>query len=1019
MTNRLRTFRATASGFALAHVDLAIATLAFIVVLGVYVRTLAPSVAEVFDDTLEMQLVAIRMGIAHPTGYPFYSILASLFASLIPIGNAAYRVNLLSAVAGALVAPALYFVARRFACGRRAALAAALLFVFSPVFWSQSVVAEVYSLNALFVAGALLLTLNAGLALRLIAPSPGTLGKTDPVDGASPQIIMLSAFLGLSLTHHRTMVLLLPALAAYLWMQAGGLVVIRRLPFRRILAAFALPLLLYLYIPIRGLVTGSIDGTYQNTLSGFVQWIAGTPYLSFLSENALQQDTRTPAFFAGVFFGQFGAVAVALAVLGALWLLFQGRREFVLLLLAFGSQAVFVLSYRVSDIEVFYLPTFMLFCICAGCGISALFNRARRLAANDSRSGVSGAAATALRWTLMLAGLAAAVLLPLNMLRASFFQEDQSANWTAQEYALEILRQPTEQGATVVGILGEMTLLRYFQETDGLRTDLVLVAADREQDRLNAVDRATKSGSPVYLTRPLSGIEARQSLASFGPLIKVLPAPLTQPPAIRFPRLVDFGGQASLLGYSLNEAPGVFPAASQRTASSRQGLEPRPPASGVEAGQRLRVTLYWQASKKTDENAKISLRLVDPSGRQVAQQDGMPIYDAYPTSAWRPGEVIVDTHYLPVPLGAVPGDYRITLSLYSPSRPDGIQAFDGSVLENHVNLGQVTVARPVKPPSLDGLPARPSEKSGGPGLPGWTEVESLASLGVHHVVRGNFDNQITLFGFGLSRDPLKPGEGVDVTLLWRAERDIDTSYVVFLQVVDGDGKVWASSDSPPLAGNYPTSRWIRGEIVRDTHTLVLPANMPNGDYGIQLGLYRSQESGKERLTVLRWTTRSSDALDLGSATIKGRDRTYMAPVVPRAQPVRFGAGIRLLGYGIVKEANPGGGATVRLTLYFQALTTMDRSYTVFTHLLDSQSRIWAQEDAMPLRGAAPTTTWLAGESITDEFVLSTKPGAPPGDYDLEIGFYDSGSLQRLTVFSDAGATLGDHLLLQDRIKVGP
>ena len=736
MTNRPRTLRTAVGDFALAHGDLVIATLAFIVTIIAYLRTLAPSVAAVFDDTLEMQLVGFRMGIAHPTGYPLYSLLASLFAA-IPFGNVAYRVNLLSAISGALVAPVLYFAARRFACGRRAALAAALLFVFSPIFWSQSVVAEVYSLNSLFVAGGLLLTLDAGLAFRPISPGAGALGRADSSASAFPKIIVLAAFLGLSLTHHRTMILLLPAIVVYLWIRAGGLATIRRLPFGKVCVAFALPLLLYLYIPLRGLVTSSIDGTYQNTLPGFIQWVAGTPYVSFLSENALQQDTRTPAFFAGMFAQQFGGIAAAMALLGALWLLVRARREFILLLLAFAGQAAFVLTYRVSDIEVFYLPAFMLFCISAGCGIAALVDGARQPAIAGARTGIAGVAASALRWTLVLAGFAAAILLPLNMLRTSYFQEDQSDNWTAHEYGLEILRQPTEQGAIVVGILGEMSLLRYFQETEGLRPDLVLVAADQEEDRLNAVDRAARSGSPVYLTRPLPGVEAHQSLASFGPLIKVLPAPLAQPPAIGFPRLVDFGGQASLLGYALNEAPGVFPTAPQRTGSSRQGPEPQRPSSGVEAGKRLGVTLYWRASKKTDENAKISLRLVDPSGRQVAQQDGMPIYDAYPTSAWRPGEVIVDTHYLPIPLGTVPGDYRITLSLYSPSWPDGIQAFDGSTLESHVDLGPVTVARPLKPAALDGLPDRPAQKVGRPSLPGWTEGESLASLGVYHVLRGN------------------------------------------------------------------------------------------------------------------------------------------------------------------------------------------------------------------------------------------------------------------------------------------
>ena len=69
--------------------------------LGLYVRTLAPSVATLFDDSLEFQLVPVLLAIPHPTGYPLYALLGRL-ATLVPFGDAAYRVNLLSAVAAAV-----------------------------------------------------------------------------------------------------------------------------------------------------------------------------------------------------------------------------------------------------------------------------------------------------------------------------------------------------------------------------------------------------------------------------------------------------------------------------------------------------------------------------------------------------------------------------------------------------------------------------------------------------------------------------------------------------------------------------------------------------------------------------------------------------------------------------------------------------------------------------------------------------------------------------------------------------
>ena len=65
--------------------DKTIATALFLMSLALYVRTLAPTVATVFDDSLEFQLVLPTLGIAHPTGYPLYTISGWLFVHLLPV----------------------------------------------------------------------------------------------------------------------------------------------------------------------------------------------------------------------------------------------------------------------------------------------------------------------------------------------------------------------------------------------------------------------------------------------------------------------------------------------------------------------------------------------------------------------------------------------------------------------------------------------------------------------------------------------------------------------------------------------------------------------------------------------------------------------------------------------------------------------------------------------------------------------------------------------------------------------
>ena len=63
-----------------------------------YAATAAPSVATLFDDSLEFQVVLPTLGIAHPSGYPLYTLLGKLFTLLVPFGDPAGRANLLSAL---------------------------------------------------------------------------------------------------------------------------------------------------------------------------------------------------------------------------------------------------------------------------------------------------------------------------------------------------------------------------------------------------------------------------------------------------------------------------------------------------------------------------------------------------------------------------------------------------------------------------------------------------------------------------------------------------------------------------------------------------------------------------------------------------------------------------------------------------------------------------------------------------------------------------------------------------------
>lgn len=118
----------------------------------------APHTVTLEDDAIFIGALHF-FGIPIPPGYPLYTLLGGIFYHLLPLGAPAYKAHLFSAVTGAGAVAAVYAVTALLLPGRLAALAAAAAFATSRAFWSQAIIAEVYTLNALlfFLFVALLL----------------------------------------------------------------------------------------------------------------------------------------------------------------------------------------------------------------------------------------------------------------------------------------------------------------------------------------------------------------------------------------------------------------------------------------------------------------------------------------------------------------------------------------------------------------------------------------------------------------------------------------------------------------------------------------------------------------------------------------------------------------------------------------------------------------------------------------------------------------------------------------------
>lgn len=122
----------------------------FIISLAIYALTLAPTVTG--EDSGELISAAYGFGVAHPPGYPLWTMLAGIFTNIFPFGTVALRANLLSAILSSLSAAVLCAILHRFFEVRRlTALFGSVCFACGLHLWSQAVIAEVYTLHILLV----------------------------------------------------------------------------------------------------------------------------------------------------------------------------------------------------------------------------------------------------------------------------------------------------------------------------------------------------------------------------------------------------------------------------------------------------------------------------------------------------------------------------------------------------------------------------------------------------------------------------------------------------------------------------------------------------------------------------------------------------------------------------------------------------------------------------------------------------------------------------------------------------
>ena len=433
-----------------------VALLLFVACFGCYCLTLAPTITWEHDgvDSGDLITAAYTLGVAHPPGYPLFTILAKLF-TLLPIGEIAYRVNLMSAVLAAGTVSVVFCTILLLGPQRVDALsmvvisaASALLLAFSRVFWSQAIIAEVYSLNALLVA---LIIFFTTLYWRR---------------GETRWLHALAIALGLGLSNHFSCLLLVPG-ALFLVLRKGRLTGTVCLGMA---ALFLAGLSTYLYLPLSSARHPPLDWGGPHTWSGFWWTVSARIYRGYIFALPVAHLPARRASWLSMSAEQFTWLGLALGLVG-IWDLWEEEREWLLFsLTSFGTVVIYALTYNTTDSYVYLIPSYLLFAMWMARGAAYLLREAVIPWMNKGRDHVSSTSRPI--WLVALPLL----LLPVFVLGANLRDLDLSNDREAYEYAATVFAQVPPDAVIIAGTDAHVFSLWYLLYVEGAAPEAAVVA---------------------------------------------------------------------------------------------------------------------------------------------------------------------------------------------------------------------------------------------------------------------------------------------------------------------------------------------------------------------------------------------------------------------------------------------------------------------------------------------------------------------------------------------------------------
>ncbi len=769
-----------------------------------YFFTLSPDILPA--DNGEFQWVAAQLGLAHPPGFPLYTLLAHLFTQLPIEQSPTYLVNLFSAVTSSATLVLVYLIVCQLTQRHLAAITAVIALATSTTFWAQATMANIRSLTAFFAALAILAVVKfhaENRDRRLV------LSDAEVLEIGDRWLLVFVAAMVLGFTHHLSLAFMGLVFVLVVALIDWHFFVAPERWLRPFLVAL-ICLLPLLYLPI-------VDANLR-TIDGFLFHFLGLgfqgDFFYFIQPIVLIDRFKV---MLNVLTFQFHPMLLLGMLIGLVLLCKYHWKIALLLGGSFAIHLFITATYRAPQTVEYMLPAYIPMVVCLGFAVGYLDQFQRR---SDVICGFGQLLIAAFLITAVLQGW-------------QHFPDYRQLHMSkdARDYTQEILENAPENSIILTN-WHWATPFWYLQDVEGMRLDVEVRyippgGESYEQTWAQEIATELENGRNIIATNfDAAAYENLPPAQPFGEAYLFPVQPLTTLPDHFTPKNETLN-DIQILGYHLV-------------------------APQTEPTKETTLTIAWQPrSNSPAPQPPISLfaHLIGFDGRLYAQSDIITIPQAE-------GITLTQFHLTPRP-GALPGDYAIklgqdeaqidltTMTVTPMERPLATQnqtyrpdAENGRILIGYdwdnttpdqprlylhwqTKDGYITETR-------DGTAGELPTYLGPWGIPrnNWTKIQNNSTT-----TYVPLNNGIIWVGLPIPSSPLLPKTTSPLPQTFLASQPILRDYIVSLRLLgfEEDGYHWAwcdGVDSVPAMGAIPTLKWISGSTVTSPYQIVYANKHP-------------------------------------------------------------------------------------------------------------------------------------------------------------------------------------------------